>query len=319
MGPTAGFGIKEFTWYQYFFTECRVIWDYLRLFVLPIGQNLDPDVPISRTIFGHGAVLAMAALLAVSVLAWIYRHKFKLASYGWFVFLILLAPTSSFVPLLDPSAERRLYLPFIGLLFIVVDFLSRWKTTKTVLVTALSAVLIIEAAATYQRNQLWNSAIDLWKDTVAKSPNKYRPRFQLAFAYYLAGDSADALDQFQKTADLGKVTYDLLLDWGLAYDADGKMDQALDKFKQAAAVEQDAHVYQTIGNEYGKMGKYLEALDALSTAVKLDPRFAMTYYTRGNVYEQQGNRAQAAQDYRHAARLDPQLQLARDALARVSQ
>jgi hypothetical protein len=318
MGPTAGFGIKEFTWYQYFFTECRVIWDYLRLFVLPIGQNLDPDVPISRTIFDQGAIVGFIGLLAVSVLAWIYRRKFKLASYGWFVFLFFLAPTSSFVPLLDPAAERRLYLPFIGLLFIAVDFLSRWKTTKTVFVTALSAVLLIEAAATYQRNQLWNSAIDLWKDTVAKSPNKYRPRFQLAFAYFNAGDNADALDQFQKTADLGKVTYDLLLDWGLAYDAAGKTDEALAKFKQAAGVERDAHIYQTIGNEYGKMGKYPEALEALQTAQQLDPRFAMTYYTLGNVYEQQGNRAQAAQEYQHAARLDPQLQLARDALARVS-
>jgi len=319
MGPTAGFGIKEFTWYQYFFTECRVIWDYLRLFVLPIGQNLDPDVPISRSIVDHGAILGLAGLLAVSVLAWMYRRRFQLASYGWFVFLILLAPTSSFVPLLDPSAERRLYLPFIGLLFIVVDFLSRWKTTKTTLVTALSAILIIEAAATYQRNQLWNSAIDLWKDTVSKSPNKYRPRFQLAFAYYLAGDSADALEQFQKTADLGKITFDLMLDWGQAYDTAGKMDQALEKFKQAAAIERNAHVYSQIGMEDGKMGKYPEALDALATAQKLDPRFAMTYYTLGNVYEMQGNRAQAAQNYAHAARLDPQLQLARDALARVSQ
>jgi len=32
---TAGFGVKEFTWYQYFFTECRVIWDYLWMFLLP--------------------------------------------------------------------------------------------------------------------------------------------------------------------------------------------------------------------------------------------------------------------------------------------
>ena len=87
----------------------------------------------------------------------------------------------------------------------------------------------------------------------------------------------------------------------------------------SAAMEQSAHIYQTIGNEYGKMGKYPEALQALATAAKLDPGFAMTHYTRGNVYEQQGNKAQAAEEYRHAARLDPQLQLARDALARVAQ
>ena len=318
-GPSAGFGIKEFTWYQYFFTECRVIWDYLRMFVLPIGQNVDPDVPISKTVFDHGAVVGLLALIAVSVAAWIYRRRFQLASYGWFVFLILLAPTSSFVPIWDPMAERRLYLPFIGLLFIVADFLSRWKTSKTTLATALSIILIIEAAATYQRNQLWASATSLWKDSVAGSPNKYRPRFQLAFAYFLAGDSGDAIQQFEKTAELGKPTFDLLLDSGLAYDAAGKLDQALEKLQAAAAMEQNAHVYQTIGYVYGKMGKYPEALAALATSQKLDAGFPMTYYTRGNVFEEEGNRAEAAAEYRHALALDPQLGLARDALLRVGQ
>jgi len=318
-GPSAGFGIKEFTWYQYFFTECRVIWDYLWMFVVPIGQNVDPDVPISHSIVDHGAILGLAGLIAVSVAAWVYRRRFQIASYGWFLFLILLAPTSSFVPIWDPMAERRLYLPFIGLLFIVVDFLRRWKTSKTTLATALTIVLIIEAAATYQRNQLWASAISLWKDSVSGSPNKYRPRFQLAFAYFLAGDSGNAIEQFQKTAELGKPTFDLLLDWGLAYDAAGNLDQALDKLKQAAAMEQNAHVYQTIGYVYGKMGKYPEALEALATSQKLDAGFPMTYYTRGNVFEEQGNRAQAAEEYKHALMLDPQLGLARDALLRVGQ
>ena len=114
----------------------------------------------------------MIVLLGFTILAWIYRHRFPVASYGWFTFLILLAPTSSFVPILDPFAERRMYLPFIGLLFIVVDFLRHAKTSRNTLLAALSVVLLAEAAATYQRNQLWASSIDLWKDSVAKSPNK---------------------------------------------------------------------------------------------------------------------------------------------------
>jgi hypothetical protein len=160
--PSAGFGLKEFTWYQYFFTECRVIWDYVRMFVLPFGQNLDYDVAISRSVLDHGAIVGLAGLLAVSILAWIYRRRFPLASYGWFAFLILLAPTSSFVPIRDPIAERRLYLSFIGLLFIAVEFLRRWKTGRGTLIAVLGAVLLAEAGLSYQRNQLWGNATELW-------------------------------------------------------------------------------------------------------------------------------------------------------------
>src|SRR5215472_1551657 len=42
---TAGFGVKDFTWYQYFFTQCRAFWVYVRLFVFPIGLHIDYDFP----------------------------------------------------------------------------------------------------------------------------------------------------------------------------------------------------------------------------------------------------------------------------------
>ena len=85
--PTAGFAIKEFTWYQYFFTQCRMIWRYLALFVLPVGQNLDPEVAVSRNVIDHGAILGLLALVAAAVAAWIYRKRYPLAAYGWFATL----------------------------------------------------------------------------------------------------------------------------------------------------------------------------------------------------------------------------------------
>jgi len=241
--PTAGFEMRGLTWSQYFFTECRVIWDYIRLFFIPVGQNLDPDIQISRNIADHGAIFALAGLLVVTVLAWIYRRRFPLASYGWFVWLILLAPTSSLVPIRDPMAERRMYLPFIGLLFVTLEFLRRWKVSRNTLVTALALVLVVEGALTYQRNLLWSNAVDIWKDTVSKSPAKYRPSFQLAYVEYQAGNCNDAVDQYQKTATLQRPREDLLLDWALAYDCAGNTQAALAKLQQAAARRPNAHVY----------------------------------------------------------------------------
>ncbi len=315
---SAGFHMKEFTWYQYFFTECRVIWQYLRLFLLPFDQNADYDIPASHSITDHGAIFGLIALLAITILAWIYRRRFPLASFGWLVFLLLLAPTSSFVPIRDPIAERRMYLPFIGLLFIAVEFLRRWKASKATLVTALGVVLIFEGYFSYQRNQLWGNSVELWKDTTAKSPHKLRPQFQLAYTLYRQQRCFEAAEAYAKAAKLETPNFDLLLDWALAYDCDAQMDQAIDKLKQAAALEPNAHVYSQIGMEYGKTRRYAQALEALDMAKLLDPNFVMTYVYRGNVYESQHNVPQAEAEYKHALALDQHNQPAQDGLGRLA-
>jgi hypothetical protein len=62
---SAGFGLKGVAWYQYLFTEFRVVFTYLRLFLFPAGQTVDYDYPISRTIVDHGAILGLMGILAL--------------------------------------------------------------------------------------------------------------------------------------------------------------------------------------------------------------------------------------------------------------
>jgi tetratricopeptide (TPR) repeat protein len=314
---TAGFRVKEFTWVQYFFTQCRAIWVYLRMFALPYGQNLDHEFAISRNVLDHGALFGLIGLVALVAVAWIYRKRFPMASYGVFVFLALIAPTSSVVPIVDPLVERRLYLPFIGLLLVTVGLLQHWKTSRGTLTGTLAVVLLATAFLCYQRNRLYANSIDMWTDSAAKSPAKVRPHFQLAYAYYQAGSCDRAADEFAKTAQLAKPDFSLLLDWALAYDCASRPGEALAKFREAAEIEPSAHVYSQIGMEYAKQKQYAQALDELKLAEQLDPRFAMTYFYRGNIYTEQGLPAKAAEEYRRALAADPKLQVAQDALART--
>ena len=308
--PTAGFGMKDLTWYQYFFTQCRAIWVYVRFFFLPFGQNIDHDFATSRTVLDQGAIFGLIALVALVAAAWMSRRRFPLGSYGVLVFLLLLAPTSSIVPIKDTLVERRMYLPFIGLLFVVLELARRMKPSKL----AMIAVVLVLGVLTYQRNLLWGDTIAIWKDSVEKSPRKVRPAFQLAFGYYNDGRCADAIREFERAAGLATPNYDLLTDWALAYDCVGRPAEAAAKVNQALGLEQNAHAYALLGMIYGKQGRSAEALDALDKAAAVNPGFEMTYVYRGNVYAQQNNWARAAEEYQRALSFNPNNAAAQAAL-----
>jgi len=314
---SAGFGLKDLTWYQYFFTECRALFVYPLLFVFPAFQSADWDFPISKSILDHGAIFGLLALLALAGLAWHYRRRYRLASFGFFVYLLLMAPTSSILPIRDPVAERRLYLSMLGLLLIAVDLLGRVKIERRVLAAACAAVVAILAGATYIRAQIWSSEVALWEDTVQKSPNKARVHFQLASARYNLGQCDLAVAEYQKVANLERPGYDLLVDWALAYDCLNQPDVALAKLRQAAALESTAHVYSQIGMIYGKRAQWAEAMEALATAEKLDPNFAVTFVYKGLVHFATNHPQEAVEDYRRALAINPNFQQAREGLAQA--
>jgi tetratricopeptide (TPR) repeat protein len=313
---TAGFGLKDLSPATYFFTQCRVIWIYVRLFLLPFGQNADPDIPLSRTLLDHGAIAGLAGLIAVVTVAWIYRKRWPLAAFGVFVFLLLLAPTSSFVPIRDVLAERRVYLPFLGLLLICLEFLRRLRTEQ--IVWAGAAVAVVCATLTYQRSQVWASSLVLWQDTVAKSPRKMRPRFQLAYAYYEQRQCQPAAQQYEVASQLEPPDHDLLVDWGLALNCAGRYQEAIYKLQQALMLRKTAHGYAELGMVYAKSGRMPEALQELARAEQINPRFEMIYVYRGNIAELAGDRAAAAREYQRALTIAPSNSAAQSALARVS-
>jgi Tfp pilus assembly protein PilF len=315
MSNTAGLNVQGMTPLSYFLTQCRVVWIYTRMFFLPFGQNADPEVALSKGPLDHGAIFALAAWIGVAVAAWMLRKRWPLASFGVFVYLLLLAPTSSFIPIQDVMQERRLYLPFIGLALVCQEFLRRIPQKQRMLIEA--PILLGLAMLTYQRSEVWGDSLALWQDTAAKSPGKVRPRFQLAFAYGEQGRFDKAAENYEIASRLAPPDYPLLVDWGKALEDSGRLDEALDKFQRATAVEFDPQAWVLIAEIRGKQHRVDEALAALEQAERIDPNYWQTYAIRGNVYESAGNFPLAAQQYQRALDLDPSNAGVQQALARV--
>jgi tetratricopeptide (TPR) repeat protein len=313
--PSAGFGMRGVSWYQYLFTQGRALFVYPAEFLLPVRLTADWDFPVSRGIFDHGAIFGLIALVALAAAAWHFRRRFPLACFGFFAYLVLMSPTSSILPIADPLAERRLYTGMLGLLLIVVDLAGRIRTDSRKLAAVLAGLLLVAAAITHARAAVWADPVALWQDTASKSPHKRRVLFQLASAYADAGRCQDAVEEYQKVANAWPPDYDLLIDWGLAYDCVNQPELALEKLRQAAAMEVTAHVYTQMAKVYGERRRWAEALDALAVAEKIDPNFAITYMYKGDIALSLNHAADAVADYRRALALQPALDVVRQKLA----
>ncbi len=122
---SAGFSISGqngITPWTYLLTSFNVIWTYIRLLILPINQNLDYDYPVAKTLFEFPTLLSLIGHIGVVGAAfWAYTKKgWLLAPFGVAWFYIVLAPTQSFVPILDLIFEHRIYMPSLGFFLVFV-------------------------------------------------------------------------------------------------------------------------------------------------------------------------------------------------------
>ena len=106
----------------YLLTSFNVLWTYVRLLFLPIGQNLDYDYPIAKTLFEFPTLLSFIGHIAVvSICFWLYKKRgWLLVPFGAAWFYITISPTQSFVPIIDVIFEHRLYLPSIGFFLVFI-------------------------------------------------------------------------------------------------------------------------------------------------------------------------------------------------------
>ncbi|HVM60765.1 MAG TPA: glycosyltransferase family 39 protein [Verrucomicrobiae bacterium] len=185
---TAGYRIGGPAPWNYLMTETGVILYYLRLCFWPHPLVIDYlDWPVASSL--DDVLLpgvAVVGLLGATV--WAFRHRPWLGFLGAWFFLIL-APTSSFVPVAgELAAERRMYLPLAAVVTIAV--VGAFLIGKRLLIkhhgsipgcVAVASVVVVLTFLTIQRNRDYRSDVTIWQDTVDKRPHNTRAQNNLAW------------------------------------------------------------------------------------------------------------------------------------------
>jgi protein O-mannosyl-transferase len=303
--PSAGFGLKTFTWYQYLFTESRAIFSYIRLSVLPTGLSLDHDYAASYTIWEHGAIFWIALLVGLTVMAVRFSRKYPLACFGWLLFLVLLAPTSSIVPVNDAFVERRMYLPLAGLILIGCEISRRVRVPRRVAWTLGGAALVLLAAACYARNEQWRHPEDVLGAAAMESRLNIRPYLNVTQVLVHENRCTEAVPYLNQAEKFFRNEPRVQIAWAWALECMGKPEEALQRLQTVAKTQSYSRLYEWIGLIYGEMHKLPEAGAALHKAVALDPQSESAHEALALWYETTKDYAGAEGEHRKSVGLDP--------------
>ncbi len=155
-GTTAGFTMRDLTWLEYTSSQPAVVLHYLRLAIWPQGLVLDYAWPVA-----HGfAVIAppLLVLIGLMVATVVLFRREPSAGFLGAAFFLILAPSSSVVPIKDLAFEHRMYLPLAPLAVLavvsaqilierVVPGAQRQRRVETGLALAAVIALTITTAA----------------------------------------------------------------------------------------------------------------------------------------------------------------------------
>jgi tetratricopeptide (TPR) repeat protein len=266
------------TW-TYALTECRALALYLKLALWPQPLVFDYGWAFVR----HAATiwpqaLVVGALLTATTLA-LWRRPVAGFIGGWF--FVVLAPTSSFVPVLhQPIAESRMYLPLAGLIAGGVAA-AHLAASRRVNAPRL-AVLVALALLVLARNAIYRDPLTLWRDTLAKQPLNARAHNNLASTLLDLKRHAEALPHALEAARLQPRYADAQVNIGAALAAAGRIAEAAEHYRTAIAFDPNyATGHANLGNALLLLGRPAEAQPHLETAIHLNPDLAQPHNDLG--------------------------------------
>ncbi len=173
---------------------CIIVFYYIPRIAAPLNLLFRPTFTLAESIFNPRFIFSFAAIITAVVVAILKFRRKPEISFGILWFFITLAPTSSIIPIWDLIAERRIYLPSIGLAIIVESIIfalvkSKDLKLKKITIALSLLILVLFSTLTLRRNFEYQSPVKFWHKEHVLAPNNLETLHN--YLYRLAEDSQE--------------------------------------------------------------------------------------------------------------------------------
>lgn len=313
---TAGFSLAILSPWEYFRSQFAVIVHYLRLSLWPTSLCLDYGWPVAKTaanVVPYAVVIGLLGLLTLVAL----KRRPEVGFLGiWF--FVILAPTSSVMPIIDLAVEHRMYLSLAAVAALVV--LSAYRLAPLVLpglransrAARLAGVAAVAVGAawlgslTIARNEYYESKLVMWADVVMKRPENSRGHNQLGLYLSERGEIGEAEAQFAKALEYNPGNPEAHSNMGMVLANTGHAAGAMMHFQEALRLWPQVKMANfNLGQITASEGRWDEAAGYYRNEIRLNPGYREAYTQLGLALEKENKLAGAAAVYRDALGLYP--------------
>jgi tetratricopeptide (TPR) repeat protein len=324
--PQAGVGFESLALPpgRYWLTQLRVQWLYLRLLAWPDALALDRTIEPSQGLDSASALAGagVLALLALATCLWVRAERGRgaaaagrLAAFGIYWWFLVLAPSSSVIPVVDLVMEHRLYLASLGPILAAVvganaalTALLRRRAARAGAAVA-AALLLALGVALWGRAGVWATDESLWRDASAKFPGSARILTNLGLALQRKGDLDGAEAAYRRAWPLARrrlQVAQLSRNYAGLLEIRGRPAEALPILERGLSVAgEDADLLANRAVALTQLGRREEALAEARRAVAVAPSDPAIRNLFGEVLAYHQQWAEALGEFRLAASIDP--------------